>query len=389
MDASNDQKRAMGRWQNDSMEGSYLSYIPVQGMMNWAGFKSKESYFIVRDSPEPPDELMKLVFPTLEAAEQRYLSVPVSERHISGQAFINLLKWLRRVILQDAVLLQAAHPEHRIFKHPMFTSDLFRTFQSNANEIMESTVEPANMQIDQVLPGVMSAIQGLTDLVGINGTKGTQERRALSNEIQKNLQFLTVAAQETTRNLEPIMKFVTTGGGFSIQFTPEKSDKDKSSESVPTSSCLDEDLQESPPSPIRNGNTDSVLQNPVQTLTSLPPTPAVSGQKPKNHSTVPQYRFNRSAETVRALFEEYLFGHNGARPVRDLEKELGGKYRALDSEKTWFKRRKCIFHAMETMLRAGYGHEEIIRRLDTVFESLNSKSLHQLNKRLTGEPLRI
>lgn len=62
VDSSADQKRAMGRWQNDSMEGSYLNYIPIQGMMNWAGFKSKDTYFLHRDTTDPPEELLKSIF---------------------------------------------------------------------------------------------------------------------------------------------------------------------------------------------------------------------------------------------------------------------------------------------------------------------------------------
>lgn len=70
-------------------------------------------------------QLQQAIFPGLEALESRYNELPESEKHISGRGFIDLMKFLRVVLLQDAcVLMQDARADH-----PFFANELFQSFE--------------------------------------------------------------------------------------------------------------------------------------------------------------------------------------------------------------------------------------------------------------------
>uniref|UniRef100_K3W8H9 Ndc10 domain-containing protein n=1 Tax=Globisporangium ultimum (strain ATCC 200006 / CBS 805.95 / DAOM BR144) TaxID=431595 RepID=K3W8H9_GLOUD len=73
----------------------------------------KGTYFIERDSVQLPKNMLQMVFPQaqillkdVEEGESKYSTAAVG--------FLQLLLYLRKVILQDAVLLMTVYPQHPI-----------------------------------------------------------------------------------------------------------------------------------------------------------------------------------------------------------------------------------------------------------------------------------
>lgn len=100
-DVSNDQQRRAGRWNCDRMVGSYLNTLPKQSMRALAGFYSKTAgnFYLARATIEPPEELQKLIFPEIEYWLGAFAQKKV-QKDIAGPNFLNLLKYLRVVLLQ-------------------------------------------------------------------------------------------------------------------------------------------------------------------------------------------------------------------------------------------------------------------------------------------------
>ncbi len=112
----------MGRWQNDSFSGSYQTFIPVEGVVKFAGFQTKSEYHIPRDLIDPPPQLLTKIFPELESLEKKYWDI--EERHISGKGFILIMKFIRKVVLQDVALMEL---DETIFKNfSLFKSPIFQ-----------------------------------------------------------------------------------------------------------------------------------------------------------------------------------------------------------------------------------------------------------------------
>jgi Centromere DNA-binding protein complex CBF3 subunit, domain 2 len=85
-----------------------------------AGFNpSGDNYYLGRDIIEPPQELLNLVFPWLIRWDSRFRKRSqklnweeggLDETDEAGRKFIDLLLFLRRVLLQDLAVLQLGKP---------------------------------------------------------------------------------------------------------------------------------------------------------------------------------------------------------------------------------------------------------------------------------------
>ena len=66
MGCSDEQKRRLGNWADGgSMTNNYESVIPRKAIHNLAGFLEHESYYLPRTSIPVPDELLEMVFPSI------------------------------------------------------------------------------------------------------------------------------------------------------------------------------------------------------------------------------------------------------------------------------------------------------------------------------------
>ena len=78
-------------------------------------------------------------------------------------AFIELLYWLRDVLLQDAVFLMAKYPEHPVFQDSVFSSPQFDNFAIKVREATQETLaEDRSTAIEKVIPEVSEKLRSLT-----------------------------------------------------------------------------------------------------------------------------------------------------------------------------------------------------------------------------------
>jgi hypothetical protein len=65
--ASEAQIRRLGRWNNNAMEGCYLTALPREAMRSLAGFPPRAgSFYLPRAALQPRDDLRKIVFPEVD-----------------------------------------------------------------------------------------------------------------------------------------------------------------------------------------------------------------------------------------------------------------------------------------------------------------------------------
>jgi hypothetical protein len=115
-----------------------------------AGFDAeKASYRLQRDFIDPPLELEKLIFPWVDDSFEEVCTL-IRQKHYdsehSGYGFLNLLKLLRRVFLQDAAsfYLDSGFSNYLIFQLPLFKSAEFADFQ---DKIKKTIQDPANKML--------------------------------------------------------------------------------------------------------------------------------------------------------------------------------------------------------------------------------------------------
>ncbi|KAM4063862.1 centromere DNA-binding protein complex CBF3 subunit [Hirsutella rhossiliensis] len=139
--------RRAGRWNNgDQMTGCYLTSLPFEFMRAVADFDPEwsGSYFV----PGPPSPFSDLGV----------------EQNMAAGAFLELLEWLREVLLQDAVFLRESYPDHPIFQDPVFSCPEFEAFASKVQDTCTRDHEDSHTTVIQkAIPVVAEKLRTLDE----------------------------------------------------------------------------------------------------------------------------------------------------------------------------------------------------------------------------------
>jgi len=99
------QTRRHGRWGMDTVEAGYSAPLAREAIRALSGHPPKSRlYFLERATLAPPAELLHDIFPGLQACKDKILSGEW-ERNLAARGFIELLEYLRVVLIQDAAVL--------------------------------------------------------------------------------------------------------------------------------------------------------------------------------------------------------------------------------------------------------------------------------------------
>lgn len=149
----------LGGWTTqDSLRGAYLTGHPVRAIRALADHPVEGGrYYIARAEVEPPRELLNKVFPELgkwlNGGSERSKIGPYNDT----KDFLELLAYLRVVLLQDAAMLLLDSEHHWVLKQPLFQSQEFREFAAEVklrlpSEQSESEQRSLSSAIARIAP---------------------------------------------------------------------------------------------------------------------------------------------------------------------------------------------------------------------------------------------
>jgi len=224
-----DQIRRHGHWNHDAMTVHYGDPFPMGAIRTLARFDGAypPSYFIPRAAVDPPDSLLECVFPGLDrrAAEA---AAAGSGAHNDTHHFVAVLKFLRRVFLQDSIYLKERWPHlTALWDLPIFHSHDYKEYaaraRARADELVRSE-NPVDTRIRAVAPDIKAALDSLEirvvnkveSLAGAIAEENTISRlqaRSAERAIQDSLGMV---AREYRRSLRAVAQSLLTaasGGG--------------------------------------------------------------------------------------------------------------------------------------------------------------------------------
>ena len=135
-----DQIRRAGHWNQEEMIGCYLNSLPREFiyMLMMAGHPRYMGCFEVpRASVVPPDELLSMIWPDLHNWKGRFGPQHDQVHDLAAMGVIDLLFYLREVILQDSVMLRKRFPRSPVWTHAVFQHRAYSEFAAR----MEGAVE--------------------------------------------------------------------------------------------------------------------------------------------------------------------------------------------------------------------------------------------------------
>ena len=159
-DVAGDSLRVAGQWQLDVVLRHYLTPLAIDCMYVLSGFdKNGKNYFLPREGIDPPDALQKKIFPFLEDYYGCQTGTSLCPHNVScdrtfaGAGFVELLVWLRKVILQDACLIDFHH------LLPVFSQPDFISYKRTLLSSLDSSPQPTPQeQLSRLIPSVIEAL---------------------------------------------------------------------------------------------------------------------------------------------------------------------------------------------------------------------------------------
>jgi hypothetical protein len=286
--ASDNSTRRLGRWNRQAMENCYMSSLPREAIRALAGFDPQNpQYYLKRAAVTPSETLQRQIFPEIEVWLEKLYKGEI-ESNIAAGGFLDFLKYLRVVILQDSAILKQQYHDHPIFQHKIFQSSEFSHFQQELLHIQENESDPIEVQIQNVLPSVATRLDTMSQVVR-DGV----------------LQLETVIKQgfyEQDRKLSDVFQ-----GRASIRLNVEYPERSNTNQN----------------------------ENVVSTTEQRP--------EANNHViSVPTTGLLRHIRTIPELWKEWFEGIESRESVEEMNRKWGRQWRARNKDEQFYSRRKKI-----------------------------------------------
>lgn len=355
--------KRLGRWEQGAAEVHYLKTMPVQAMRVLAGFRpSGGDYWLKRGAFDPPQELACAVFPQVEEYEAWFVEQAKEKKKVSGatKGFIQLLKELRPVLLQDAVLLRRKFPQYFLWDNKLFSSASFIAFEAAMLANIDTVEDPSDLQMRRLVPELFERLDTVYAAHTLSLKQIRDETADLKRTVEGGLKQVSSQQQDFFSGRVPwtvsvqVSPPVQPAGFTAVQIHDD----------APSMSETEEEHISS--GPITLKHTDFMSPMPAH---SPAPTTVLSGPVP----VYGPYAMSRRVETVEDAWREYQHGLGGRTPVREAYE---GKKIHRDSlkhgaeQKFWNRRRQLITYIKEQAALRGLTCEAMAIQMEVYRLSL-------------------
>jgi hypothetical protein len=385
-----DQLRRAGHWERgSSMLTAYLSGLPREFMRVIAGFSGTIGhYHLRRAGVKPPKALKGQLWPWVDSWLERYKACIVSgcsfadggldSCDLAGKTFLELLDWLRDILLQDAAVLQHRFPLFPLWRHPIFSHPAWRSFADDVLVAHNTAEEPMNMRIRNVLPDLEETVRSTREAVLSRvDLQSTQVNRTLEEGFARVNDGLNALRMSIPEQLFAVPGSVINQDALASYLARQTATP---SQSMPQT--------QPPATPVTGVVSTAAITTAAAVPSSASSASASSAAAASGSSLVPLTAggwpvqpYDPSVTTVEDAWREWHVGLGAGAARRDsilaLEEKFGCLWRYEQRIRQCHSRRKKIIRMIEQ--RVGQGHA-----LQDVFADLNAtgKSLDRIRKDL-------
>lgn len=313
------QIRRAGRWNPDQMVGCYLDALPRKFMRSIAGHPAQMGCFNLPRAVPPPLALLSMIWPELD----QWVNGARKPKDLAGTGTVNLLVYLREVVLQDSAFLIDRYPRSPVWNHPVFRHPEYRPFARRVLARANGDEEPDRLTLlTQALP---QFTEHLLTAEARHSAQLAEATAALTAEIAGLEARLTSAY---TNRLQQTLAEAT----LQIRL-PEAG--------------LASALAPAPAPAVATAIMPDVVE--------LEPEPALADdfRVPGAGESPPEYRMSRAIKTVEALWQEWMAGLPGQPAVSALDARWGSQWRAgRRSEVQWYSLRLEVIQEIRRISKA-------------------------------------
>jgi Centromere DNA-binding protein complex CBF3 subunit, domain 2/Transcriptional activator of glycolytic enzymes len=356
---SEDQIRRAGRWNHEQMVGCYLNVLPREFMRIMAGHPSQLGCFeINRASVTPPDVLLSLIWPELDAWKNRFGPQSDQINDLAASGITSLLFYLREVILQDSVVLRQRFPDNAVWTHPVFQHPAYDNFARQitaAAGLNEGESLSRSVLLYQALPQL---VDHLTAMEARNIQRDASNKRHQA-EIKTLIDSVTEHQAVQAAQAAQLQLLISNGLTFRLE--------------LPTATAAMATAIATSPA------TSTPTPTPASTSTPMP----ILQETHHPIIQAPTYCMSRSVKTVERLWQEWTVGLQGGPAIRTLDSTWGSRWRAgKRSELQWYSLRLEAMKEIKRIAQSQRTSEEAAMWQLHVEQQRTGYSLDRLCKQL-------
>lgn len=335
------------------MTGCYLTSLPFEFMRAVADFDPdwSGSYYVPRSHVEPSAYLLSKVWPQLDEWRRAFeapddTTIPVQQNKAAG-AFLELLAWLREVVLQDAAVIISLFPSHPLFQDPVFSTPEFGMFRHQVLAACQTAHKDTHITaIERALPAVAEKLRTIA-------SQQTHDALASAQREGRLIEKLEVLEKKFEDFQQMSFTFTISPGGTRGQQRVEISEEGNRysiSDRGP--------FQQIPRSVAVNAGpaTPPLLDVPSQSVPPLPP--KRPDEKP------PEWTLPRDLKTVVDLLVAWEHGWGFMPAVKVLDERWQHRWRPLKERQFYSSRRMIV--------------DEIYRRSRVSLDALTPREVARL-----------
>lgn len=332
---SEDQIRRAGRWNADQMTGCYLNTLPREFMRLMAGFPAAPGCFeIPRANISPPETLLSKIWPDLDRWKGRFGPGSDQIADLAAAGTVNLLLYLREVVLQDSVALRDSFPTSPVWNHEVFRHPDFRPFEREIAAVSGQDTQPSQAGL---LVAAMPVLAETLQSFAVNAN-------AQFDKLDRKIELLGERSNRSNLDLRQILS----NSKFELQLS--QGDRE---------ALTGKPSQDPAPAPAPVLALDPAAEaGPSLIPPPLPPLLTISSA-PDDSTEPPRHHMCRQVHTVEALWREWTEGLAGQPSITWLDNRWGNRWRAgRSSEIQWYSLRLEIVKEIRYQARSRRQSEE-------------------------------
>ncbi|KAL9931737.1 hypothetical protein V8E36_009305 [Tilletia maclaganii] len=369
----------LGGWKQGqgAIEQSYLTHLPVRALRALAGFSPEGgTYFLRRDGPEPPEELLKTIFPAVETWQQQLKDGKISATG-GADKFLDMLRHLRRVLLQDLLLLESIHATHPVLQH--IKSEAFGKWATVQRQHLSQVTHPMELTLKAVMLKVSEQLTALADQQAsvLNLVHFMQQEARTAAELQRRRDQAMYA--ELQRHTQATLRIQA---GYGVTLSSYGAGPVNAANAAGRANEGREGGDEIERDDCRGGE-DELSPGPLF-ITSAAEVATAADARALPHITSGDslHALSPAVKTVAEAWQEWTTGFGGGPALEQLEKERRTKWcgGASSATRRAFLRRMVIIKA----IRDGKDGS-IEQRIVALQRKMGAQSLDWLRKELESQ----
>ena len=253
-----------------------------------------------------------MIFPRVEETRSALENISISKRDVATQCFLDLVTWLRVIILQDAVFLRKQFPSLSLWMHSPFNHSAFEEFSDNLLHEASFGEDPKYVQVAKAMPKVAQLMQDLQQNILSSLETHHQSSERHGNQTQTQLSDFA----DILKPLSLLMHQLCHGG---VQLRTHVALEDGN---IPS---------------VTHSTSTNPLSNPSGLITSDPTC--------SSEDSIIQYQLNGNITTIMELWEEYdkgiipTPGMPRGPSIRELDDRFGIKWSSKNHYQKHYTRR--------------------------------------------------